>query len=128
MPNPILKIPTQGWRQILTPRKEMLDAFDKARDQAKSSEVETYHGKVAEAEFRKWLTGFLPKSFGVTSGYIISAGLCSQDKIPHFDVIIFDALQSPILWIENNPDSSDQGRSRAIPVEYVKAVLEVGAL
>jgi hypothetical protein len=119
------KIPTQGWRQILTARKGMLDAFDKARDQTRSHEVETFHGRVAEAELRKWLDGFLPKRFAVTSGYIISAGLGSEDKTPHFDVIIYDALDSPILWIEDNPDSSAQGRSRAIPVEHVRAVLEV---
>ena len=53
------KIPTQGWRQILTARKEMLDAFDKARDQARSHEVETYHGRVAEgrmAEMAGWIS------------------------------------------------------------------------
>ena len=55
----------------------------------------------------------------------MSAGLRSNDKIPHFDVIIYDYLESPVLWIEDNPDSSEQGRSLAIPVEYVCAGLEV---
>lgn len=80
---------------------------------------------MAEGEFRKWLSGFLPKRYAVTSGYIVSSGLRSKDKIPHFDVIIYDYLESPVLWIEDNPDSSEQGWSLAIPVEYVRAVLEV---
>jgi hypothetical protein len=103
----------------------MLDAYDKARDQARSHEVETYHGKVAEAKCRERLAEFLPKRFGVTSGYIVSAGLGSAEKTPHFDVIIYDALESPVLWIEDNPDSSAGGRSMAIPVEHVRMVLEV---
>ncbi len=119
------KFPTQGWKQIRTARKDMLDAYDKAREQARSHEVETYHGRVAEAKFREWLTGFLPKRFAVTSGYIVSCGLGSAERTPHFDVIIYDALESPVLWIEDNPDSSTGGRSLAIPVEHVRAVLEV---
>ena len=119
------QFPSQGWKQILTARKDMLDAYDRAREQARSHEVETYHGKVAEAKYREWLAGFLPKRFGVTSGYIVSAGLDSAQKTPHFDVIIYDALESPALWIEDNPDSSAGGRSMAIPVEHVRAVLEV---
>jgi hypothetical protein len=121
------EFPSQGWKQILTERKKMLDAYDRAREQARSHEVETYHGKVAEAEFRSWLKDFLPKRYAVTSGYIVSPGLRSTDKTPHFDVIIYDQLESPILWIEDSPDNSPQGRSLAIPVEFVRAVLEVKA-
>ena len=120
-----IEFPSQGWRQILTARGEMLDAYDRAREHARSHEVETYHGNVAEAEFRKWLGAFLPRRYGVTSGYVVSPGLSSTDKTPHFDVIIYDQLESPILWIEGNPDASPQGRSLAIPVEYVRAILEV---
>jgi len=120
-----IQVQSQGWEQILAARKEMLDAFDTARKQARSHEVETYHGKVAEAQFREWLSSFLPTKYGVTSGYIVSSGLKSTDKTPHYDVIIYDRLESPILWIEKNPDSSEHGKSRAIPVEYVKSVLEV---
>lgn len=103
----------------------MLDAFDRAREKARSHEVEVFHGKVAEAEFRKWLSGFLPKRYGVTPGYIVSPGLKSSDKTPHFDVIIYDQLESPVLWVEDSPDVSPQGHSLAIPVEYVRGVLEV---
>ena len=103
----------------------MLDAYDRAREKSKGHKVETSHGPVAEAEFRKWLSGFLPKRYGVTSGYIVSPGLKSTEKTPHFDVIIYDRLESPVLWIEDSPDASSQGRSLAIPVEYVRCVLEV---
>lgn len=120
-----LEMPAQGWSQFLTARKEMLDSYDKARKHSKKHKVETYHGNVAEAEFRKWLKNFLPEKFGVTSGYIISQGVSDIKKAPHYDVIIYEKLESPILWIENTPDASDQGRSMAIPAEYVKAVIEV---
>jgi hypothetical protein len=119
--------PSQGWKQILTGRKEILDAYDKAREQARAHETETYHGRVAEGALRKWLAGFLPKRYGVTSGYVVSPGLGSDVKVPHFDVIIYDQMEAPVLWIEDNPDSSQQGHSLAIPVEYVLAVLEVKA-
>jgi len=117
--------PSQGWKQILTARKEMLDAFDSARTKAGSHEVETYHGRVAEAEVRQWLSRFLPRKYGVTSGYIVSPGLKDSEKTPHFDVIIYDQQESPILWVEDNPDASSQGQSMAIPAEYVRAVLEI---
>tara|TARA_R110001606_G_scaffold377821_1_gene537098 strand:- start:448 stop:1362 length:915 start_codon:yes stop_codon:yes gene_type:complete len=120
-----LQISSQGWEQFLTSRKEMLDAFDRARTQSRKHKVETFHGNVAEAEFRKWLANFLPKKYAVTSGYIISQGVADSVKLPHFDVIIYEHLEAPILWIENNPDSSEQGRSLAIPAEYVKSVIEV---
>jgi|SRR5882724_3175885 len=120
-----IEFPAQGWKQFLTSRKEILDAFDRAKQKAKAHEVETFHGNVAEAELRKWLSGFLPKRYGVTSGYIVSPGLKSGEKTPHFDVIIYDKLEAPVLWVEDTPDVSEQGRSLAIPVEYVRCVLEV---
>ncbi|HZS19178.1 MAG TPA: DUF6602 domain-containing protein [Candidatus Udaeobacter sp.] len=120
-----IQFPSQGWKQFLTSRKEMLDAYDRACEKAKSHEVEVYQGKVAEAELRKWLSRFLPKRYGVTSGYVVSPGLKSNQKTPHFDVIIYDQLEAPILWVEDSPDASEQGKSRAIPVEYVQCILEV---
>jgi hypothetical protein len=125
--NPKLQadVNSQGWRQFLMGRKDMLDAFDRGRNYGKLHEVETYHGIVAEAQFRKWLSEFLPKKYAVTSGYIISQGLKENDKTPHFDVIIYDSLEAPVLWIEDHSDTSDHGKSRAIPAEFVKAVLEV---
>ena len=51
----------------------------------------------------------------------------SEDFV-HYDVIIYDQLESPVLWVEGNPDSSLQGRSMAVPVEYVYGVIEVKAV
>ena len=36
-------------------------------------------------------------------------------------------MNSPILWVEENSDSSEHGKTKAIPVEYVAAVFEVKA-
>jgi len=120
-----LKPNVQGWKQFLTARKEMLDAFDLARTKADSHKVTAAHGRAAEAEFRKWLSDFLPKKYGVTSGYVVSQGRQSTDKTPHFNVIIYDCLESPVLWVDGTADNSNQGRSRAIPAEHVLSVLEV---
>jgi Domain of unknown function (DUF6602) len=117
----------QGWQQLLTWKRELLDAFDRGRQYARGHEVETYHGSVAEAHFRNWLSEFLPKKFGVTAGYIISQGAPTNVKTPAFDVVIYDQLESPVLWAEGHPDLSSQGKMRAIPAEYVKAVIEVKA-
>ncbi|MGE6397097.1 DUF6602 domain-containing protein [Chryseobacterium scophthalmum] len=119
------QIPTQGWKQFLIARDEMLSAYDNAREHGRKRQVKTGHGNVAEAEFRKWLSKFLPKRYGVTAGYIISPGIPNSENFTHYDVIIYDQLESPVLWIENNADSSEQGRSMAIPVEYVRGVIEV---
>lgn len=115
----------QGFRQFITAKEEMLDAYDRAKVLSKGKKVQTSHGNVAEAEFRKWLKKFLPRKYDVTSGYIISTKNSEKDKLVHFDVIIYEHLESPVLWYENNPDNSSQGTSLAIPVEYVKGVIEV---
>lgn len=119
------QMPTQGWRQFLTAKTRMLSAYDLAKEQGGNHQVKTFHGLVAEAEFRQWLGEFLPRRYGVTAGYVISPGISSSEDMPHYDVIIYDQLESPVLWVQHNPDSSDQGRSLAIPVEYVRAVIEV---
>ena len=118
---------TQGWEQFLTGRKEMLDAYDKARSNAQAHVIATSHGNVAEACFREWLSKLLPRKYGVTSGFIVSQAASDQSKTPHFDVIIYDKLESPVLWVEDDPDRSVAGTSRAIPAEHVCAVLEVKA-
>lgn len=116
---------SQAWKQFLVARDEMLDAYDNARKKNLKRPVKTEHGKVAEAEFRKWLTNFLPKKYGVTSGYIVSQGTSKDESLPHYDVIIYEQLEAPILWIDDSADYSEQGRSLAIPVEYVRGVIEV---
>ena len=116
----------QGWRQFLAAKGDMIAAYTSACKKSIGRPIPQFDpGKVAEGAFRNWLAGFLPARYGVTSGYIISTAASDIDPVMHFDVIIYDKLESPILWKENNPDSSDQGHSRAIPVEHVLAVFEV---
>jgi len=114
-----------AWKQFLMPRSEMLYAYDTAKNRGIKRAVKIEHGKVAEAEFRKWLTTFLPKKYGVTSGYIISQGTPKDEYLTHYDVIIYEQLEAPILYVDENPDFSDKGKSLAIPVEYVCGVIEV---
>lgn len=76
---------------------------------------------------RKWLSDYLPARYGVTSGYIIPDIVVADYKLYHFDVIICDAMNSPVLWMDANYDAADQGRKRAIPAKHVRAVLEVKA-
>ena len=105
----------------------MLYEFELSKIRIVQRRIKVNKGKVAEAEFRKWLRQFLPKKYGVTAGYIISQGdaFSHRDKLPHYDVIIYDELNSPILWVEGSSDESEQGKNRAIPAEYVHGVFEV---
>ena len=50
-----------------------------------------------------------------------------QYSLSHFDVIIYDALESPVLWVDGTEDNSIAGRKRAIPARHVRAVFEVKA-
>ena len=90
--------------------------------------MRTYHGLVAESQFIEWLSEFLPKRYAVTYGYIISAGYSELENVAHFDVIIYDHLNSPILWIEDNLDRFKGARPFAIPAEHVRAVFEVKSI
>lgn len=118
---------SQAWKQFLAARSEMLNAYDSSRSKSAKKAVQVEHGRVAEAQFRRWLTTFLPKKYGVTSGYIISQGTSKDEYLVHYDVIIYEQLEAPILWVDDSPDYSDQGKSLAIPVEYVRGVIEVKA-
>ena len=104
---------TSPWEQMLGQRQEMLDAFDAAKRKTKAHIVKTHHGRVAEAVFREWLAGFLPKRFAVTSGFIVSQGQRGETTFPHYDVIIYDQLEAPVLWVDDNPDASSSGTSRS---------------
>lgn len=114
-----------AWDQFLIGKRSMLADYDRARSHSRNLPVQTSHGDVAEATFRAWLESFLPKRFGVTAGYIRGQRLRTRFDYAHFDVIIYDQLHAPILWIDENKDRSNAGRARIIPAEYVAAVLEV---
>lgn len=112
-----------GWRQFLTNRRQILDEYDREREKSAGHTVQVHHGNVGEALVREWLKSFLPRKYGVTAGFIVSHR-DTEGALPHYDIIIFDALNSPVLWHEDVPGGS---RSAAIPVEHVFAVVEVKA-
>lgn len=117
-----------GWREFATNRRDLLRQFDSAREKAASRPVKTEHGNVGEAALRGWLESFLPAKYAVTSGFIIPDFIQPQDyKLYHYDVIIFDRLNAPVLWVDESGDNSDQGKSRALPARYVRSVFEVKA-
>jgi hypothetical protein len=118
---------TQGWREFLGERQLLLAEYAVARTRAASRPMKTEPGVVAEAVFRRWLVRFLPSRCGVTSGFIVSSGRSDAEPLRHFDVVIYDKLNSPVLWRADNPDQSSQGSMLAIPVEHVLAVLEIKA-
>lgn len=115
-----------AWPQFLMAKRLMLSEYDRAKGHANTQPVAVHHGNVGEAGFRNWLATFLPKRFGVTSGYIRSQG-ATPFQSSHYDVIIYDQLEAPILWVEENRDKADGGKARIIPAEYVGAVFEVKA-
>ena len=106
----------------------MLAQYNQALLHAKEQPVQVHHGVVAEASVRDWLGTFLPKRYGVVSGHIRSQCPPTPHQTKHFDVIIYDQVESPTLWTEDNKDKSQGGLVRIIPAEFVRAVLEVKAV
>jgi hypothetical protein len=115
-----------AWSQFLIGKRRILSDYERAREHALSTPVQTHHGVVGEAAVRSWLRSFLPRRYGVTAGYIRGQRQPSSKQL-HFDVIVYDALEAPILWTEDNHDRSSGGASRTIPAEYVRAIIEVKA-
>jgi hypothetical protein len=117
-----------GWREFASNRANILRKYDAAKEVSASRPIKTEHGVTGEAAIREWLTSFLPKKYGVTSGSIIPDVLESPGyKLYYHDIIIFDALNAPVLWTDDNPDQSQQGRKRALPARYVYSVIETKA-
>lgn len=124
---PFKRLKHIGVDSFFAERSKLLDAYDLAKKQTINDQVKTDHGVVAEALVRDWLRAFLPKRFGVCKGYIITSSLDYDGELEEWDVIIYDALESPVLYTRElkGQDKSDQ--RRAIPVEYVRGVIEVKA-
>jgi hypothetical protein len=116
-----------GWKEFRRNRKDLLAELARAKDYNASRPVQSEHGNAGEAVLRKWLSAFLPARYRVTSGYIIPDVVVPEYTLSHFDVIVYDAINSPVLWVDGDYDTSDQGRRMAIPAKHVRAVLEVKA-
>lgn len=114
-----------GWREFLSNRLNILSEFDIAKERNRNRPVQTSHGDALEAVIRDWMGTFLPKKYAVTQGYIIPNIYDDSDKIYHFDIIIYNQLESPVLWTDGNMDDSALGRSLAIPAKFVCGILEV---
>lgn len=114
-----------GWKEFHRNRKDILNEFDKILEQTANRPVQVAHGQGVEAYLRKWLTEFLPKKYGVTSGYIIPSIYNDSETIYHYDIIIYNQFEAPVLWTEGNEDNSVQGKYKAIPARHVVAVYEV---
>jgi len=116
-----------GVDSFFTERKKLLNAYDEAKQQTGDDAVKTEHGITGEAEIRKLLQSFLPKRFGVCKGYIITTNLQFEGALEEWDVLLYDAMESPVLFTRGPGDQDNAESKRAIPVEHVRAVLEVKA-
>lgn len=114
-----------GWKEFLENREDILKEYDRLLGKVKNRPIQTAHGTGVEAFLRTWLGEFLPKKYGVTSGYVIPNLYEMPYTLYHQDIIIYNQLDAPVLWTEGNEDTSHQGRYRAIPAEYVLFVFEV---
>jgi hypothetical protein len=116
-----------GYKQFDLNRTEILHEMDKVLAQIADRPMKTEHGDALEAFVRKWLSEFLPQKYAVTSGYVIPNIYAPAMKSYHYDVIIYNQLDAPVLWIQETTDQSEQGKYRAIPAKYVVAIYEVKA-
>jgi len=108
-------------------RTKLLQEYDTAVAQALDDPVKTEHGVLCEAHFRSFLEQFLPRKYGVTKGYIITPNLDYAGPLEEWDIIIYDAMEAPVLFVRRNRDENECAGKRGIPVEYVRAVVEVKA-
>jgi len=88
-----------GWKEFHNTRKEILSEFNRAKEYNVSRLVRVQHGKAGEAAVRKWLSDYLPKKYGVTSGFVIPDVIAAEYKLYHFDVLIYDRINSPELGV-----------------------------
>ena len=101
-----------GLRPFLAQRQRLLAEFDSLTMEGSDDAVKTTHGLGAEAVYRDWLEGFLPKRFAVTKGYIITPNEQGNPDLQEWDVLIYDQLASPVLFTR----SFDGTKRRAIPL------------
>jgi len=114
-----------GVDAFLAARKRLLDSYDEAKSKMSDDPVKIDHGLHAEIIFRDWLNSFLPKRFAATKGYIITRSLSYDGPLEEWDILIYDAIEAPVLFYRDT-DNKEQPR-RAIPIEYVRGIFEVKA-
>lgn len=113
-----------GVDSFFAEREKLLAGYAIAKKQTSDDAVKTEHGNTAEFLARKWLQSFLPKRFGVCKGYIITHCVYIKEReLEEWDIIIYDAIESPILFTRG----TDSELRQAIPIEHVRAVIEVKA-
>lgn len=115
-----------GVDSFFAERERLLNGYDEAKRQTADDAVKTEHGVAAEALLRKWLESFLPRRFGVCKGYIITTNLEYEGKLEEWDVLLYDAIESPVLFTRGAEGEGVEPK-RAVPVEHVRAVIEVKA-
>jgi len=119
---------TAGWQRFELNRRKMLANYDLAKFENAKRPLQTEHGNVAEATLRSWLNDFLPDRYGVTSGFMLPPVLEVNHPVEyHYDLIIYDRLNAPVLASDLDNDKSRSGTSKMIPAQCVKAVFEVKA-
>lgn len=116
-----------GWKQFDRNRKDILSELDRSLELIEDRPVKTEHGDALEAIVRQWLQEFLPEKYAVSSGYVIPNIYNPGMKLYHSDIIIYNRLEAPILWTQDNADQSEQGKYRAIPAKHIVALYEVKA-
>ncbi len=113
-----------GIDSFFAERDRLLFDYTIAKKQTSDDAVKTEHGNVAEVLARDWLQSFLPKRFGVCKGYIITPCLFMEEQeLEEWDIVVYDAMESPVLFTRGSGSELRQ----AIPVEHVRAVIEVKA-
>jgi len=123
-PSSQLRLKHVGVDSFFAERTRLLNSYDHAKAQSADDAVKTAHGVEGEAEIRRWLRTFLPKRFGVCKGYIITTNLQFEGPLEEWDVLVYDEIESPILFTRGADDAEPK---RAIPVEHVHAAIEVKA-
>lgn len=106
-------------------RTKLLSDYRVAVEQAGDDPVKTEPGNIGEAALRAFLKQFLPRKYGVTKGHIITPDLDYAGPLEEWDIIIYDRLEAPVLFVRRTKDEGPDSGKRGIPVEYVKVVIEV---
>jgi hypothetical protein len=85
------------------------------RQQGELIEHNLEKGLGNEESLRQLLGAFLPKRFGVTKGKIVNS---AGNKSRHLDLIIYDALNCPSLFL-------DEHANQLLPVEGVYSAVDI---